>query len=355
MEYQSVGGAFSNAIEEVMAQREAKKRQAMLDNLTVQKAAREVDTEANRAEEHRQDLEERKAEHRSGEARWQGEADKKVADEKAKAAAAAAKELERQRIINSYPIGSPERANLEQQGAGFTPIKPNVPVPPTAVYGWNPGSHALEKEGEVPKGSIIKPEAVPKPPSEGAGHFTTTAQLDKNGVPIPGKFIKVNTHTGEVSPATVTGFGDELPITKAGPGAGQMAVREAAKKEVLPTLDIMDKLVDKAGSQLGPRAGRISDIELKIGDNDPTISQLAFAMKTIRQQYEAGLGGMRAASSALLIKQYEDLLSLKATPENLHGMTSIIRQILSGKAADETTPKKKLTPQEAADAYLKGK
>src|SRR6266404_8061848 len=90
---ESGAAAFSNTLEQAMLNREKQKRKDMLDHLAVQKAAREVDTEANRAEEHRLDRAER-ARESDQKYRWEDEANKrdakKLADKEAADAATAA-------------------------------------------------------------------------------------------------------------------------------------------------------------------------------------------------------------------------------------------------------------------------
>ena len=119
MQYQDPGDAFSQGLEHALAQREAQKRQAMLDNLTVQKAAREVDSEANKAEEHRQELAERKAEHDEAN-RWKVEAQKKQDKDAAdKAAAAVKQKADQDAYIAGLPEGSPAKTAYQAEQVGL--------------------------------------------------------------------------------------------------------------------------------------------------------------------------------------------------------------------------------------------
>jgi hypothetical protein len=400
----SGAAAFSQTLEEAMLNREKEKRQAMLDHLAVQKAAREVDTEANRAEEHKQDLAERKREHDDAN-RW-----KETADVKSEVSA-----------LNIGQVPDPELTARAKKYGVALPVTPPLAAPPIAgmtppdMAGQGPGTykgspiqqqrqgfvdsvtdpalkrayqaeqvglHAVAPPKDAKEPTMVKvvsrdpksgknveqwvtPQEAkdlgqmesptqPKLPGEGGAkeHFTVQQATDGKGIPIPGKYIRIASDTGMISPAPMAP-GMEGLITKATPGAGPMAGKAEARKDILPVLDYMDALVDKAAKSLGPKSGRIADIELKIGDNDPSISALALTMKTVRMMYDAGLGGTRAAASSQLLKQWDDLLPLKATPENLHAVAATARAIMGGTTAAETTaPKKKLTPQEVADKYL---
>src|SRR6266404_939761 len=127
---QSGAAAFSNTLEEAMLNREKQKRQDMLDHLAVQKAAREVDTEANKAEEHRQDLAERRLEHEDA-SRWRNEAqkreDKKLAD---KEAADLAMTKGREAFVAGLPEG-PQKTAYQGEQFGLKNVLPQKETGPT--------------------------------------------------------------------------------------------------------------------------------------------------------------------------------------------------------------------------------
>src|ERR1035437_652870 len=137
-----------------------------------------------------------------------------------------------------------------------------------------------------------------------------------------------------MSPATIQGEG---PIaTKTPPGAAQVASKAAAKKEALPTLSHLDKDIDAADQKglIGPGAGRISDLELKVGDADPVISRLATRLMLAKMQVDAGIGGMRAASSPMLLARWDHLLSETPTAANMHAVVQVLREMVGGETPE---------------------
>ncbi len=216
MEYQSPGLAFSSGLEDFLVKKEQQKRQDMLDHLAVQKAAREVDNETNQAEEHRQDLAERKREFDESN-RWKNEAEKvtakKVAD---KEAADAAQAAGRAAFVAGLPEG-PQKTAYQGEQFGLHNV-----VPPKEAAGagaepiarQNPRSGVVERlvdgqwqsvTGDVPKGTHFMTEPAPKDTTarDAAAaakeatrrdnvYKTAVAELDKAAAPIAAHIQGIN-------------------------------------------------------------------------------------------------------------------------------------------------------------------
>ena len=347
-------GAFYG-LEDYMAKQAAQKHQTLLDNLAVQKAAHETDNERLDYDLRKQEVADRERQYEN-ENRWKIEAAKTTAAKEAKSA----QDLDD--YINSQPMGSPQRMAAEAKRAGAT-INPSEFAPKTPamvpVFGHNAKGQVVDAQGnvvtQVPQGAKIEPIAPEKPTKEPTAHYTVQAQLDDKGKPT-GKFIRVDSLTGEISPAPMTG-GAEGALTKPPPGASVIASKESAKKEVLPTLTSLDATIDDAAKKdlIGPSSGRISELEMQIGNADPTTARLATLMRVVRLQFDAGLGGARAAASPKLAEQWNGLMEQKATPENLHAVVEVLREIMGDetKAPSATTKKGATSPADLWKQYSK--
>ncbi len=143
-----------------------------------------------------------------------------------------------------------------------------------------------------------------------------------------GRFLGYNTKTNAFEP--VGGVAPQA--TKAPPGAAQDAEKEKSKTTARTTLDRLDQDIDTAASKglIGPMAGRVSDFEQMVGNNDPAISTLATRMVAAKMLVDAGIGGMRGAASPGLMARWDKLMGMQATPENLHAVAQVMREMVGG-------------------------
>lgn len=122
------------------------------------------------------------------------------------------------------------------------------------------------------------------------------------------------------------------------PDSPAMRDRGARKVEAQTTLDKLDADIDAAGPMIGPAMGRLSDLEQHIGDADPHIMRLATRFLAAKMQVDAGIGGIRGAASPQLLARWDNLLGNKVTPEGLHQVVQVMREMVGGQAQTQTTP-----------------
>jgi hypothetical protein len=152
---------------------------------------------------------------------------------------------------------------------------------------------------------------------------------------------------------------DGQPVTKIVPKVAgsefaakpsqQSQTKAEDRTRALASLDQLDQAVEQAKDVIGPGAGRISTIEQAIGNPDPRISALGTKLLMAKMQVDAGIGGARAAASPQLLSRWDNLLSQKLTPENLHATVQAMREILN----EGTTPATKGGKLSAAELIKK--
>ena len=395
--YESPGAAFGSGMEEFLQQQAALKRQAMLDQLQQQResrldrsseedlAIRRMEAQ-NRLDASKDTLQQKKV---AGAEKTIGglQMGDMLTPDMQKVITEAGLPLEQLAPkVPAAPVGPPTPEGMEtrtfagsplerraqkfsEQTAGLDPSSDEykrllaqieiesgkaptagivAPDKPTSqpVMRVNPKTGQVEQIGTAPTGAHIVREPTPAPP---VAHYTDQAEVDKDGKPT-GRMFRIDSLTGAVSLAP----SDVGPVvTKAPPGASTIAPKAQAKADAVTTLGHLDTDIDDANAKglIGPAAGRISDLELAVGNADPIISRLATRMTLAKMQLDAGLGGTRAAASPLLLARWDHLLAAKATAENLHEVVKVMRDIVGGANPNDSASTKKPTAAELIKKY----
>lgn len=171
----------------------------------------------------------------------------------------------------------------------------------------------------------IKTAAGPKEPTSS---FQLQPEIDPKTGQQTGRFLGYNTKTNTWAP--VQGQGPQA--TKAAPGIASAAEKDKNLGNARTTLDRLDADINAAAGKglIGPTSGRISELEQMIGNNDPAISTLATRMVAAKMLVDAGIGGMRGAASPGLMARWDKLMGMQATPENLHNVAQVMREMVGG-------------------------
>lgn len=222
-------------------------------------------------------------------------------------------------LVLEYNMIPGNKALAPGWGDGVKPTAPDIPVMRT-----NPRTGQVEQIGTAPAASHFVSE--PPPPQ---ASFTAQDRHNADGTIDSGI---LNTHTGEFK--VIPGMG----TVHAAPGAAALATKAAAKADARKTLDALDQDIDEADSKglIGPAAGRAANMAAWLGNPDPATSTLATRMQMAKMQVDAGVGGMRAASSPTLLKLFDNTMSSKMTKENLHATVRVMRQLVSDNVAPAT-------------------
>lgn len=134
-----------------------------------------------------------------------------------------------------------------------------------------------------------------------------------------------NTATGRL--AQVQGG----PLVRAAPGAAAANATAEKKKTGIQAVTRLDSDIDQADQMglIGPASGRLYQAFAKVGTTgDPKLDDMIGRLKgdilLAKMHVDAGIGGMRAASSPLLLKNWEDI-AMSSSKALLKGYTGAMR------------------------------
>jgi hypothetical protein len=167
-------------------------------------------------------------------------------------------------------------------------------------------------------------------PREPTPHFNVQQTYDGDGK--PNGLVRINTLDGSITPV---GGNTNL---KPPPGAANATKDAGIKKDTLDTLDQLDQAIEAAKGQLGPGAGRVSNIEQMIGSGDPALQALGAKMKGAKMRVDHALtGSVRAGASPAMMAQWDNIFANKVTPEGLHAGVQAMRELIGGGGTGKIT------------------
>lgn len=162
-------------------------------------------------------------------------------------------------------------------------------------------------------------------------HFSFLPTYDDTGKPTG--VAAGNTSTGRL--AQVQGG----PIVRAAPGAAAANATADKKKTGIQAVTRLDSDIDQADQMglIGPASGRLYQAFAKVGTTgDPKLDDMIGRLKgdilLAKMHVDAGIGGMRAASSPLLLKNWEDI-AMSSSKALLKGYTGAMRADMGGDTA----------------------
>lgn len=245
----------------------------------------------------------------------------------------------------------------------------NDPKTPPAISGFLRMRGALPKGENIPYQLITEPNGPPKAPepleqvvdpttgkptlkprSQSAGltpyHVPPSADSDEvvmQGATGP---VIVNKRTGASRPVT-DGSGAAMGLKP----TSQQQTHEMAKGEAQDTLNQLEQALNDAKDLIGPGAGRVSNLEEMVGNQDPRINTLGVNMLATKAKVNAALTpSTRSAMNPAALAMWDNFLANKVSEPGLRATIQAMRGVV-GKPAAATSGGTKLSAAELLKKY----